>query len=63
MLKIIVEEADIGLTGGTPKHLIYVDGEKDHKVEKENLVDHLESMIRSKVAKKIQAEQDVIAKD
>ena len=55
-------EADIGLTGGTPKHLIYVDGEKDHKIGKENLVDHLEDMIRSRVEKKIQAERDVIAK-
>ena len=56
------KEADIGLTGGTPKHLIYVDGEKDHKVEKDGMVDHLEKMIREKVAKKQQQEQDVIAK-
>ena len=57
------KEAEIGLTGGTPKHLIYVDGEKDHKVEKENLVDHLETMIREKVAIKQQSEQDLIAKE
>lgn len=56
------KEADIGLTGGTPKHLIYVDGEKDHKVPKENLVDHLEELIRDKVAKKQQLETDMIAK-
>ena len=56
------KEADIGLTGGTPKHLIYVDGEKHHKIEKEGMVDHLEKMIRDKVAKKQQQEQDVIAK-
>lgn len=56
------KEADIGLTGGTPKHLIYVDGEKDHKIEKDGMVDHLEKMIREKVAKKQQQEQDVIAK-
>ena len=56
------KEAEIGLTGGTPKHLIYVDGKKDHKIEKENLVDHLETMIREKVAQKEQAEKDLIAK-
>ncbi len=56
------KEAEIGLTGGTPKHLIYVDGEKDHKIEKDNMVDHLETLIRQKVADKQQAEQDLIAK-
>ncbi|WP_101756826.1 flavodoxin-dependent (E)-4-hydroxy-3-methylbut-2-enyl-diphosphate synthase [Oceanicoccus sp. KOV_DT_Chl] len=56
------KEAEIGLTGGTPKHLIYVDGEKDHKVGKENLIDHLEGLIRDKVAVKQKAEQDLIAK-
>lgn len=56
------KEADIGLTGGTPKHLVYVDGQKDHKVEKDGMVDHLEKMIREKIAKKQQQEQDVIAK-
>ncbi|MEE8057325.1 MAG: flavodoxin-dependent (E)-4-hydroxy-3-methylbut-2-enyl-diphosphate synthase [Pseudomonadales bacterium] len=55
-------EAEIGLTGGTPKHLIYVEGKKDHKIGKENLVDHLEAMIREKVSVKQQAEQDLIAK-
>ena len=56
------KEADIGLTGGTPEHLVYVDGEKDHKVEKEGLVDHLETMIRKKVAVKQQSEKDLIVK-
>lgn len=56
------KEADIGLTGGTPKHLIYVDGEKHHKLGKENLVDHLEKMIREKVAAKQRLEKNMIAK-
>ena len=56
------KEADIGLTGGTPKHLIYVDGEKDHKIDKEHLIDHLEQLIRQKVAVKQQTEQNLIAK-
>lgn len=56
------KEADIGLTGGTPSHLIYVNGKKDHKVPKEGLVDHLEKMIREKVAAKQLAEAQIIVK-
>ena len=56
------KEADIGLTGGTPKHLIYVDGEKDHKIEKDGLIDHLESLIRGKVAAKQAEDAKLIAK-
>lgn len=56
------KEADIGLTGGTPQHLIYVDGAKDHKIPKEGMVDHLEKMIRDKVADKIASEKDIIVK-
>ena len=54
---------EIGLTGGTPKHLIYVDGEKDHKIEKAGMVDHLEGLIRKKVAEKEAADKDLIAKE
>lgn len=42
-------EADIGLSGGTPNNLSYVDGEKSHHIQKENLVDELEKMVRDKV--------------
>lgn len=45
-------EADIGLTGGSPNNLVYVDGSPDQKVDNENLVDRLEQMIREKVAAK-----------
>lgn len=57
------KEADVGLTGGTPQHLIYVDGEKDHKVGHDNLVDHYEKLIRQKVAEKEAQEANLIAKD
>jgi len=57
------KEAEIGLTGGTPNNLIYVDGEKDHLIKNDDFVDHLEKMIRDKVAQKDQAEKDLIAKD
>lgn len=46
------KEADIGLTGATPNNLIYREGRPDHKVTKENIVDELERMIRSRVAEK-----------
>ena len=45
-------EADIGLTGGSPNNLVYVDGSPDQKVNNDNLVDRLEQMIRDKVAAK-----------
>lgn len=45
-------EADIGLTGGSPNNLVYVDGSPDQKVDNDNLVDRLEQMIREKVAAK-----------
>jgi (E)-4-hydroxy-3-methylbut-2-enyl-diphosphate synthase len=43
-------EADIGLTGGTPNNLIYVDGKIDHKITNDKLLDDLELMIRKKAA-------------
>ena len=56
------KEADIGLAGGTPNNLIYVDGEADQKLKKDNLVDDLERLIRKKAADKAEAEKDIIAK-
>ncbi len=56
------KEADLGLTGGSPANLIYVDGKPDHKVKNDTLVDHYEKLIRQKVAEKEAAEADVIAK-
>jgi len=44
------KEAHIGLTGGTPNHLVYVDGKPDHKLSHENLVDALEQRIRERIA-------------
>jgi (E)-4-hydroxy-3-methylbut-2-enyl-diphosphate synthase len=55
------KEADIGLTGGSPNNLVYVDGNPDHKVVNEELIDHLEKLIREKAAAKQQAEKDLIA--
>jgi (E)-4-hydroxy-3-methylbut-2-enyl-diphosphate synthase len=46
------KEADLGLAGGTPNNLIYIDGVPNHKIGNENLVDNLERLIRAKVAQK-----------
>ena len=56
------KETDIGLTGGSPNNLVYVAGKPDHKIKNDELLDHLEGLIRQKVADKQQAEQDLIAK-
>lgn len=51
--------ADIGLTGGTPNNLIYVDGKPNYKVSNEGFIDELEDMIRNKIAAK---EKELAAK-
>jgi (E)-4-hydroxy-3-methylbut-2-enyl-diphosphate synthase len=60
------KEADLGLTGGTPNNLVYIDGEPNHKIGNENLVDNLEKLIRERVAKKQQQlaedEKNIIAR-
>lgn len=56
------KEADIGLTGGTPNNLVYVNGQKDHNVQNPELIDHLEKLIREKVALKEQQDKDLIAR-
>jgi len=50
------KEADIGLTGGSPNNLVYVDGTPHHKLTNEELVDSLERTIREKVAARIAEE-------
>lgn len=56
------KEADIGLAGGTPKNLVYVDGQPNDKFENQNLVDDLERLIRQKASQKAELEKDLIAK-
>lgn len=55
-------EADLGLTGGTPKNLVYIDGEPSQKLEQENLVDELEKLIRKKAETKAIEMANLIAK-
>ncbi len=55
-------EVDVGLAGGTPRNLVYVDGEPSDKFSNEHLVDDLERLIRAKAASKAESEKDLIAK-
>ena len=57
------KHTDIGVTGGSPKNLIYVDGKPDHKVTSDDLADHLEKMIREKIKEKNALEENLIVKN
>ncbi|KZZ54282.1 4-hydroxy-3-methylbut-2-en-1-yl diphosphate synthase, partial [Oleiphilus sp. HI0122] len=46
------KEVDLGLTGGSPNNLVYIDGKPDHKLNNENLVDALEQRIRAQAEAK-----------
>ncbi|BFM11142.1 flavodoxin-dependent (E)-4-hydroxy-3-methylbut-2-enyl-diphosphate synthase [Simiduia litorea] len=56
------KEADIGLAGGTPNNLVYIDGLPNAKLKADNLVDELEALIRTKAAAKAKLEESIIAK-
>lgn len=56
------KEADLGLAGGTPSNLVYIDGQPDSKLSNENLVDELEQLIRRKAREKEQSERSIIAR-
>lgn len=53
---------DVGLTGGSPNNLVYVDGKPNHKLTEDELVDKLEVLVREKVAIKEAEEANLIAK-
>jgi (E)-4-hydroxy-3-methylbut-2-enyl-diphosphate synthase len=44
------KEVDIGVVGAAPRSLVYIDGEKSHLIDTDNLVDEIEKMVRDKVA-------------
>ncbi|MHB0776251.1 flavodoxin-dependent (E)-4-hydroxy-3-methylbut-2-enyl-diphosphate synthase [Halomonas sp. WWR20] len=56
------KETDVGLTGGSPANLVYLDGKPASKLRNDNLVDDLEKLIREKVREKQAQERDVIAR-
>lgn len=43
-------EAHIGLTGGSPNHLVYLNGKSTYKVTTEQLVDQIEQLVRKQLA-------------
>lgn len=54
------KETDVGLTGGSPANLVYLDGKPASKLTNDTLVDDLERLIRDKVAEKEAREADTI---
>jgi len=46
------KEADLGLAGGTPNNLVYIDGAPSQKLANDTLVDDLERLIRAKAEEK-----------
>lgn len=55
-------EADIGLTGGSPRNLLYIDGQPNSKLENESLVDSLERVIRGEIDRRSSEEASIIAR-
>lgn len=55
-------EADIGLTGGSPRNLLYIGGQPDHKLENESLVDSLEQIIRREIDRRQSQDASIIAR-
>jgi (E)-4-hydroxy-3-methylbut-2-enyl-diphosphate synthase len=56
------KQVDIGLTGGAPNNLIYIDGKPSQKLSQDNLVDELEALIRAKANQKAKQLEALIAK-
>jgi (E)-4-hydroxy-3-methylbut-2-enyl-diphosphate synthase len=55
--------ADLGLTGGTPNNLLFIDGKPAGKLTQVNLVDELEARIRIKAEEKAKLREQLIATD
>ena len=56
------KEVDVGLTGGTPSNLVYIDGKPSSKLSNDTLVDDLERLIRDKAAEKQAQDASVIVR-
>ena len=54
--------AHVGLTGASPKSLIYIDGSPSHKIENDDIVSHLEELVREKVKLIQENEEKLIVK-
>lgn len=56
------KEVDVGLTGGSPNNLVYIDGKPASKLNNDNLVDELERLIRQKAAEKLAQDEQLITR-
>lgn len=56
------KEADLGLAGGTPNNLVYIDGQPATKLANESLIDDLERLIREKADAKLKDQEQIIAR-
>jgi (E)-4-hydroxy-3-methylbut-2-enyl-diphosphate synthase len=56
------KEADIGLTGGSPKNLFYRAGRPNQKLDNATLTDDLERLIREELARRKAQEDQIIAR-
>lgn len=56
------KEADLGLAGGSPNNLVYVDGKPVQKLANDHFIDDLERLIRDKAKQKLAAQADIIAR-
>jgi (E)-4-hydroxy-3-methylbut-2-enyl-diphosphate synthase len=54
--------AHVGLTGASPRSLIYIDGAPSHKIENDDIVSHLEELVREKVKLIQENEEKLIVK-
>jgi (E)-4-hydroxy-3-methylbut-2-enyl-diphosphate synthase len=54
--------SDMGLTGGSPRNLLYIDGKPNRKLDQGNLVDELESLIRARAKEKAAEQEQLIAR-
>ncbi|WP_110666380.1 flavodoxin-dependent (E)-4-hydroxy-3-methylbut-2-enyl-diphosphate synthase [Salinicola halophilus] len=57
------KETDVGLTGGSPANLVYIDGKPAHKLRNEHLVDDLEALIRERAREKEARDAAVITRE
>lgn len=59
-------EADVGVTGSSPRNLVFVGGKPHHKVESGSLIDDIEQTVREALARRAaereRAGQDLIAR-
>lgn len=56
------KEADIGLAGGTPNNLVYIDGKPTRKLSNEHFVEELEILIREKAQQKLRNKANIITR-